>query len=220
LIFQRLRERLGALQSPLAVKQSPLAVKQSPLAVKQSPLAVKQSPLAVKQSPLAVKQSPLAVKQSPLAVKQSPLVVKQSPRGVKHSRLGSKHVGLGVRHSRLGNEHTPLGVKHLRLGGEPTPGRSWFCIRKAWHWLSYWLCHSDARQVYDLPSPIFFFQVFDLARSETVWLVVVLAGKSWTCRASEWRSHCGGYLMPRTILKESTRPNFQMSLSHNCFSQG
>ena len=57
--------------------------------------------------------------------------------------------------------------------------------------LSLWLCHSDARQVSDLPSEVtqFFPRVSDPAFAVRDRRILRSAdGKSETCRASEWQS--------------------------------
>ena len=55
-------------------------------------------------------------------------------------------------------------------------------------YLEFWLCHSDARQVYDLPSTALLFLRVSDPRSETA-IFGRLFGKSKTCRASAWPSH-------------------------------
>jgi hypothetical protein len=61
-----------------------------------------------------------------------------------------------------------------------------------------WLSHSDARQASDLPTPgKFNLTVFDRGGSKTLGKKEFADGKSQTCRASEWLSHCSGHIKLR-----------------------
>jgi len=54
--------------------------------------------------------------------------------------------------------------------------------------LNSWLCHSDARQVYDLPETAPIFSQGSATRGHRPVTVQRLFGKSETCRASKWQS--------------------------------
>ena len=91
--------------------------------------------------------------------------------------------------------YRPFGPWILLLERLPRPDGRGYCIAALRAFENprarlptQWLCHSDVRQVFDLPSQApLYFGVSDPGHRPVE--INKTLGKSETCRASEWQSH-------------------------------